>query len=350
MEVEVVDPSGAHFQVGLEQRICTCGRVQCIHLRFAEDIASRRLNVRYELLSAFHKELRRSDTRRAIQHGMILEKLYGSKLLENYLRKIVFEETRSLALARSLDGSWQSGVRMFGMTRKKWESPPWTLIDKIRAYIASVDQPYPSTDPDHLFTRTDYYEALAEFFRIKRLDKGTGKKRRIAAALHGAWKFPKSYLAELVVRSGPKLAFYEWIASLWDLYGMAVPPMTTEEAPPIEPENYFLTPAPYAYDHHTRQGARLIRKFWREIRPGSPNPAGLDLRWSGGILATLWRERAVGQFGINGYRNQPWEAVQISSDDWRLAKTFDSYFYSDLYARLEPDVCLESTIDMAGMK
>ena len=131
---------------------------------------------------------------------------------------------------------------------------------------------------------------------------------------------------------------------------MATTSLEASEATAVEPGDYFLMPAPYTYDHHTRHGARLIRKFWHEIRPGSPNPAGLDLRWSGGILSTAWREHAVRQFGVEDYRVQPWEAVQISDDDWRLAKHFDSYFYADLYDSLEPEVCLEPTINMDRTK
>lgn len=348
MDTEVVDPHGAKFFVDLEGQACTCKFPHCAHWSFVRDISKGRKNVLYEHLSGLHKELRRSDTVRAIQHGMILEKLYGPKVVQSYLRKIVFEETRNINLAKCLDSPWQEGIHHFGMTTKKWELPSWSLIKKAKAYLASVESPIPNRDSNYLFTQDGFYEALAELFRIRRFDKRTGSKQRLAAAFYGAKKYPKSYLAELTNQSGSKLSFYQWIAALSELYGQLDSSISIKESMSYKARNWLFMPAPYCFDNHTAIGARLIKKHWHGIKPESPNPGNLDARWGGGIRSTIWRECAVKQFGTDRYREQPWEAVAISDEDWRIASIFDAYFYPDLYSKLEPNLCLESSIDLGG--
>lgn len=338
------------FQVNFKKSSCTCGYFNCRHLRMVTDVESHKgIQFKYLLLSAYHKEIRRSDLAKAIHYGEILTKIHGPKFVSNYVRKIIFEETRHVGLLGKLGSNWKTDTALITTAVKKWELPdrPNHLIKKAECIAWSKKNlPLPE-DYSTIWKKGSYYEALREYLKV-RLYPEKGKRERFHIFEELLKIDPQNPVAADFIRrkktdkkTKNEISFYEVMAALEHHYGFTQEKNSqyhSWEGTDLAGIDISL-PEAYSYDLHTRPGKAAMYKHWAAIRPGEPLPGGLDLRWTGSVLGVLWREKAYTQFG-DGYRDVKWEDVAITAEEWRLAKGFDSVFYKDMYNELEPSAVL----------
>lgn len=347
----VIQDRKEKFTVNLKKSSCTCGYFNCRHLRMVTDVENHKgIQFKYLLLSAYHKEIRRSDLAKAFHYGQILTKIHGPKFVSNYVRKIIFEETRNVWLLPKLGESWQSDTALITTAVKKWELPqrPNHLIEKAKCIAWSKKNlPLPE-DYSTIWKKGSYYEALREYLKV-RLYPEKGKRERFHIFQELLTIDPNNPVAADFLKrkktdkkTKNEISFYEVMAALeyhYDFTREKNALFHDSEGTDLAGIDISL-PEAYSYDLHTRPGKAAMYKHWNAIRPGEPLPGGLDLRWTGSVLGVLWREKAHEQFG-EGYRNVAWEEVKIDAEEWRLAKGFDSVFYKDMYGELEPSALLQ---------
>lgn len=339
----VVYDCGWKYYVNLNDCQCTCGEFACRHIKIATDIKKYNgFEFKYLLLSAMHKEIRRSDVNRAFHYARMLTAIYGNNFVSRYCKKIIFEETRNPNLINYLGHSWEADVTTISTAVKKWELPNRAghVVRKSKAYQDAVRMG-PVTDAN-LFNKDSYYDALTEFLR---LNKFKSDQLLISEFKRLADIAPENPIGVLAKNSSEKLSLYEYMTGLEIYYGL----VKSEDhkfydvSAPAEDGDDILYPRDYVHDIHSRQGVRSLHKNWKNIRPSKPLPGGLDLRWSGSVLGCLWRESAYHQFGPE-YRKIPWQQVKISDKDWSEAKIFDGMFYKKFYADVEPGALISRAI------
>jgi len=338
--IVAVQDDGWKFNVDLSKARCTCGQFNCRHLKLAYDVTNHNAyEHRYLLLSAFHKEIRRSDLQRAFNHAALLGRAFGKNFVSNYVQKIVFEETRNPNILKHLNGDWRVDTAVLGSSVKKWEIPGRSghVIKKARAYLKAVETRDFNKDPAHIWKLDNYYDALAEFLRVKMMDKSKEHRKLMIRALGDVQ--PDNPIYELSLdKKKKKISFYEGMMALEFYFDLSSPKDWAYHNLPTPSEKQAIIeyPADWTHDNHTSLGLSALKRAWKLIKPSKRLPAGLDLRWTGSILGCLWREQAVHQFGVENYRQVPWEKVKISEEDWDLAKAFDCMFYRKLYSEVDP--------------
>ena len=114
------------YEVDLMNDECTCGHNKCYHQSMIRDIFFEKGNrFKYDILSAFHKELRRGAIDDAFHWGRIYATMTSPSQPKSYAKSIILEETRNIKLLhkyRSLKGfEWEEIVTDLCKSRKKWE-------------------------------------------------------------------------------------------------------------------------------------------------------------------------------------------------------------------------------------
>jgi len=321
---------------------------------YCKAVASR-YNV-FEVVSAFHKELRRGAVDEAVFWGHMLATFRGVKGVINYLLGIIYEETRDHGLAEALlkmqegkyfnsDGGYTDmvqAIRSFCLTTKKWELEYRYLVfeNEMRAYGKLVDKygrdvarmlnVIPDNQKDHLrsqmikgFREKDFVLFQYGFKGLQALVTGDGN-------LHRAWIANK--LIEMSDRLDDRLLNY--IQGKANGVGISYHDLNML-ADHVTGENYnvglFRTsrgradladdklrlrlgvapPIPiYAHDNHTWAGKALLRKYPKEWQPGAVQEH-MDLRLCGAYLGVAWRTLAWEQ---HESISVPWENVRWP--DW----------------------------------
>lgn len=342
-KITVVDDGWGH-SVQLDMGQCSCKEFSCKHLKIAVDIACNNgVEFRHLLMSAFHKEIRRSDLKMAMHYGSLLSRTIGAGFVSKYARTIAFEETRNASLLDYLGKhSWKVDVAILALSTKKWELPErlgHTFL-KSEAYQRAVSRGPREEDPVNLWEHERYFDAVEELFRIRLHDKTKTVRVKMFELLHEI--DPSNPIGVLVAKDKVKPSFYDCILGMEMFYGMVdEDDFLYENTNPQEIEdNVIVFPSSYAFDIHTLAGKSAIYRNWKKIKPNEPLPNGLDLRWSGSVLSCLWREKAFAKFGSE-YKNKKWEEVDIYNDEWRMAKIYDAGFYKKMYKKLEPEMVLQ---------
>jgi hypothetical protein len=290
------------------------------------------------VLSAFHKEIRRSDVNRALHYGDLIVRNFSARHVLNYVRRIFLEEARDLSTFLALDRKdWRNCVVQICQVRKKYEREfsYSQVVKKAKAYLSAFRNPAPPKHGEELLKHKDFYTALADLFRL-RMNIKKPHRRKFAKQLCDNLS-ERALSARLITGENYNLSFYQWIVVLEDFYSLHSLSTSNSSVQSISlPDSErVLFPQNYVFDIHTTQGKGLIIKHWQNILPGKPLPGGLDLRFSGATSSYLWREHAFHQLG-EAYRTARWEDITISSHDFKLARKFDSFFYRTLYQQVEP--------------
>ena len=297
----------------------------------------------YHVRSAFHKEVRRDDQVRAYAYAQWLSYVMGAQRLLDYVKGIVFEETRnvSLQLLALESNHTTSGdiAKKFVRSRKKhdlsyrrgaydahllaWERaktlPPLDInrIDQeiakgdlihrlaIKWQIQTIDpDPYPNA------VRAPYEAALWDA-----LDKHA-RVNKWAEAILGNKKKIHGYF-------GPKVLI-EMMSGVWD----------KEEAHYLAPETATFEKSPilyelqdYVFDNHTRIGYKRVSSLLKNVSANKPQPPLLDMRWSGMERGVSWRDEFGKHVAAGGSRDAKWEDVPFDAKKWSLTREIDAYFY-----------------------
>jgi len=291
----------------------------------------------YVAKSGLHKELRRGNVARSVAFARILER-YKPGTARGYMRKILFEETRSIALLARFYTKMPTVelAKRFALTRKDWEiqedrgifSPDWYRVareigwdeeDKERDVDWPGDCP---TDPDGIVAHVEALCAAEEWEKLYRLcvigSCWRPASKRIGAPLRRGLvnvlqkRFPewRKTFERLLSTSyhDEELCGGMWLFVQADRETLKAYSATKED-PGDEP---FEIPyvEDYVYDVHTWVGKKRMSGLplpqW-----GVPMPGKLDFRYSGAYSGTLWRYIA---FRTTGTLDHAWEKIVPTVD------------------------------------
>lgn len=335
----------------------------------------------WEVVSAFHKELRRGDFPKAFFWGLILstKRSYGGVI--KYLNNIIYEETRDHKLAHYLltlanlrmdvigYDEIAKAIRLFCLAKKKWEFPHRLQIfeAEMRGYaqlvkeygpdvakggniIGGAEKPILLDDMMRGLGSKGGREAL-QFARLVRLQhglKGLQKLQYGDLDQHRYWLYEKLYdfcdaviectdgsawdVIEVInqrVSQGLGIGYHE-LNALADAAagepcgaGNLAPRLTSTALRAPSPD-YPLAIWPaiplYAHDNHSWRGKSLLRRFPEELEPGA-SQENLDFRLCGAYYGVAWRMLAYSQFGSI---DVPWGDVKWPK--WLIA-TVKSLWY-----------------------
>lgn len=306
-------------------------------------------------VSAMHKEMRRGDVEAALYWATCMIPHRGVTGVINYLRNIVFEETRDLSLYSHilrLSSHGKSVTRLdmnravsrFTQAPKKWELP-WrldTFIAEQKAYkeLAAVYS-YDVAKPADIIAETEHkklHKVLLTGFKeadqvkvqygLKGLLKSksaNGDKLRIAIFNYltdvfngdfpNAFEYDHEYtekLHGLVLRRINHYGApgYHEINAVCDaltgesgLQSIATLPLTQHKLIVASPRLYTLPLGDlrriplYANDNHTWPGKALLRQYGAtELQPGA-DQQHIDFRYWGAYGGVAWRLLAFRQHG-----------------------------------------------------
>lgn len=312
---------------------------------------------RFEVVSAFHKELRRGDLERAIFFGNLLIANRGTKGVLTYLLEIVYEETRDHELALWLlqvvknfsDEATSKnyanvcrGIAWFCKTKKKWELSHRMPIfeSEMHAYnqllkdfgvgVAGHGNYIPRENEDYLVAKlikgiktSDLIEAQYGLKGLQKIKIVPDKLREYRVTL--AYKIlDASFAAKqgdffkylLHKRAVTGIGYHD-LNTFLDLtigepYDAGLLPDNERKVILRRPKVFPFPlgkypPIPlYAHDNHTWYGKGLIRRFPAELQPGSKQKK-LDLRYCGAYFGVAWRMLAYQQHQST---DVTWESVK----------------------------------------
>jgi len=266
----------------------------------------------YELISAYHKGLRLGN----VHNVKFWARLLGRKKAESYLVNIVLEETSNFKLLRYIQDpatSFTEKLLTFCGTQKKWEQEAKmqyfqrviqllnVQTDSIWIESKQIPKPFVTAWKRKDFTR------LSQLFWQYKYSHYTIRNT--------LWK---SLASEYNLQFINNWKFHEQV-SLLRLHCFYSEDdhedfkLITVEDEPIDFHQEKDIPL-YALDKHTRKGKRRIALHWNHIKPNTPLPNNLDLRYSGVTPYIWWRCLAYAQ-----YRSieVPWESVYYPEKDFQ---------------------------------
>jgi hypothetical protein len=264
---------------------------------------------------------------------------FGEPILQRYLRKIFFEESRDIDAYALLGRGWREDAICLANASKKWERKvevPIGTLAKSKAYLDLLQ--VPSSKIHNPLETHSFAAAFGCLINIRR-----NKFKRKLLRDYADWGIENlpdvPAVSAFAKVDSNQWRFYQWITVIEQIHGISTNPCQQNRTPEGNSiaSDVLLLPQPYSYDLHTTRGRRIIAANWTRIAPGIMLPAGLDLRWSGSILGVAYRERAFEMHG-DGYRDAQWQSVPFTEEEWKLLKTYDSYFYRELYEKLEPEI------------
>lgn len=336
----IVKDGPIDFEVETGKQHCSCGQANCKHLQYARMVQSNSRASLFIFLSAAHKSIRMGRTTEALHFSGLVADKFGSAVVQRYIQKIFFEESRSTTLFLGLGKNWWTDVATLSKAPKKWERVqlfPQTA-KKTYSYLEALKYPKPPMEAKDLLSHHTYYEALADIFRIRIAKYSKAKKTQLAKDLYD--HLPTSLpVREALRKTNFKLQGYLIWVALEEFYGLHPDAASSAVQPVDEPIicSDLLLPPPSTYDNHTYSGLAAMKRHWTSIGPGLPMPVGLDLRFTGAVFGCCFRENAYRQFGKE-FSNIPWEAVAIDSHHWQLSLKLNSLYYPEFHQLVSPEI------------
>jgi len=346
---------------------------------FFELQSGKRYNA-FEAVSAMHKELRRGDVEQALYWAMVMIPHRGKHGVINYMRNIIFEETRDLALANYIFAmsSYGQSVTLLNMQRaivrfchapKKWQLPHRLpiFINEQRGYkklvakygrdVAKPSGIIPKTEHEHLL------QVLHEGFSIGKPDlvqyglKGLFKSQASSIDQHhtdllnhlidimngefeNSFKRDDKYVRRVydyVMRKVNTYGVpgYHDLNALCDALtgepgdGAATLSPAAHKAIATRPTVYRMPLAPlrriplYAQDNHTWKGKSLMRTHGlTQLQPGA-DQSDIDFRLCGAYQGVAWRYLAFKQHATIDCK---WGDVKWNTPTWLWAHTNEMWY------------------------
>lgn len=324
-------PDGRIIQASDEK--CDCGQERCEHTAWVMDAQEGAHNVRHTAKSGLHKEIRRGDVQKALMWARLVAKFCGEQEVKAYCRKILFEETRNLTLFEKWQDTRKLGfeemVCSLAASKKKWQlSARYGLFLTYLSACARLESEKAVLgDPFRVFSESSSPETLFDaFWRVRKFGD-EGDYLKIRAALR--WRFTGHPVGEVVADGKWFDAWYpikvliEIACNGWseDANSFLSGTVLTQDPPRMVP------PMPdYVFDNHTRAGLGVYMRHLGELQPGKPQPAGMDVRYSGMVRAVLWRHQVC----LEGLPQCRWEDATPPAQAWADACATDRFFYPNL--------------------
>lgn len=311
----------------------------------------------YEVVSAFHKELRRGSVERAVFWGHMLANYRGVDGVLRYMLNIIFEETRDHWLATWLLNALQPvkkhpgladqrytqmlyGIALFCASPKKWELPHRMkfLEAEMRGYarlikeygrdVAGVGNVIPRNQREKLMKALKAGIGQKDMVLAQYGLKGLQKLQVASIDDHRAWivnmiwddsAFMHSLFKANSLAMSENGQHVNFIASrAIGKFGIGYHELNTlidglmgeERSAGLNAKNGAILAEPppllklgvapqipiYAHDNHTWAGKALLRKYPEEWQPGATQK-NYDLRLCGAYMGVVWRHLAFKQHG-----------------------------------------------------
>lgn len=410
-EVTAARDEGVYYHVNLNTMVCDCQHGKAWHLGrnkwepanlcnhklkaiaslcqqhpdddelrdYYDEQLGRRYNA-FEVVSAFHKELRRGDVTNALYWSTMLIPHRGMHGVIAYMRNILFEEARDITLAmyilklsskgRSVTRlEMQRAVHRFCVAPKKWDLP-WRFdifIDEQRGYrklaakygydVAKPKDIIPAKEHDHL--RAELLEGFATadrakvqyglkgWFKSKSPDHEQMKLDMLNLLIDvfneeydNTFEYDHDYALRVHkvlmvrIRNHSAIGYHELNALCDALTGE---PGNDSRATIDAAQHRMITTYPkerrvklgsmrkiplYAHDNHTWAGKSKMRNHAHELRPGA-NQDNMDFRLCGAYMGVAWRTLASKQ---NLTIDCKWGDVKWTQPKW-LWEHLDRMWY-----------------------
>ena len=320
---------------------------------------------RFEVVSAFHKELRRGDFEKAWFWGLMLANFRGTHGVFHYLLNIVYEETRDHELAayllkvrndprqRTIEKLSQA-ISWFCASKKKWELPHRydIFLAEMRGYEKLAKEFGPDVakggniiapegakekflkymeegllKSDHV----QFQRGLKGLQKLRYTDKENPKPEDLND--HRYWLYERLYdladehlpdshgvwtVISVVndrILSDHGIGYHELNAIADALMGEPtdsglLSPTERKRAvarPPAKPPVGIWPKIPlYASDNHTYLGKALLRRYPDQLKPKAEQ-TDLDFRWCGAYFGVAYRMLAFRQHGsISEWHEVDW--------------------------------------------
>lgn len=332
-----VEVDGGFEWVSLTAQHCTCDFFKthrmCDHLKYAIELfQGKGRGNRFVLFSALHKEIRRGAVDKVLSWAWIILQNTQPDSLKKYLTRIHFEESRAIRLWNKIVGgnvNLFEHIVEFTQVHKKWELS--TLNPHIRNWHQGFVQ-FRNSGPitmlelgNRLSGVSNMNDVYEMYFQLKEQKQLRALASQILFKI-GAEK-NNGLLCALAVnctKSYELMAALELTAGLHDMKADALKPIPKEL-------NLFLPkPQIYYYDIHTWLGARNLKQNWDACLSNENFQLGsVDLRWSGMVLGSLFREKATQV--PKPLTSVTWDEAKILSKDLNAAIDLDKYFYPKFF-------------------
>lgn len=315
------------------------GRPTDMQIAYAKQV-SMRYN-KYEVVSAFHKELRRGNIEQAVFWGHVLAYSRRIEGVIKYLLNILFEETREYWLGEWLLAKYTEvggdkyaamleGIALFCKAPKKWDLPHRMEIfeAEMRAYnllvqkygrdVAKGGDIIALAQRDLLVARFKQSLKTGDKIGMQYGLKGLQKSKCHDIDAHRAWilnetlpfikdRVAAGRLSEYIqnrINAGLGLGYHELNAfvdlAMGEKYGAWEVPKWAKTQLAFGPPKLRLGVVPnipiYAQDNHTWAGKALIRKWPLEWQAGAKQEH-YDLRLCGAYMGVAYRHLAIKQHG-----------------------------------------------------
>lgn len=328
---------GSFLRVDSGEGTCECDEFdesgRCKHLDALPRLLMKHGSMLYLFKSALHKAVRRGDVVEALRWARWFANADSPSGPKAYAKNILLEETRNLKLLlefQSLAGkTYEEVVRKVTASRKKWEVVArkdafYSYAEGFRRAFARKREKVSPDEVMDIVTTSNEPEQLLEMFWLQRLHEDDELKVHLRdffqegvaerAVAYGGWARrlieERVYLGDFYI---PKILL-EMFVGRWDETGNEIRETVNLEMPKEElPMVPYMRD--YVFDPHTQRGRALVAKGWPELKPGKPQPAEIDMRWSGCLVGVGWRHFAAIQFP-DDYAERRWEEVTISKEMW----------------------------------
>lgn len=317
------------------------GRPTDMQIAYAKQVSSR--YNRYEVVSAFHKELRRGAIEQAVFWGTVLANFRGVPGVLKYMLNILYEETREHWLGQWLldkylakdDNAYEYmlyGIALFCRAPKKWElSHRMEILEaEMRGYeklvkkygreVAKAGDFIPIRERDQLLLDLKAGLADGDLALMQYGLKGLQKSKCTNIDAHRAWimnecmRFIKDQESAAILmgyvqhraNAGLGVGYHELNMFMDFVSGKDAPCRSVQvpawgkrildSKPPLLRLGVVPTIPIYAQDNHTWAGKALIRQFPNEFAPGVKQEH-YDLRLCGAYMGVVYRHLAFKQFG-----------------------------------------------------
>jgi len=312
------------------------GRPTDMQVAYAKTVSGR--YNKYEVVSAFHKELRRGSLEHAVFWGTMLANFRGIKGVIRYMLNILYEETRDHDLGNYLLEAYVNNgndydtmrhcIAYFCKAKKKWELPHRMevfenemmgyekLIEKYGREVAKGGNIIPATQKEHLLHELRKGFEKHDNAKVQFGLKGLQKMVVTEIDTHRAWIINEVYdtykrvgkdrdrLSGFIQRrvdAGLGIGYHELNMFVDFICGEKVSVGIDHKAKRIlegDPVLLRLGVAPniplYAQDNHTWAGKALIREFPKEFLPEAKQEH-YDLRLCGAYMGVAYRHLAMAQ-------------------------------------------------------
>lgn len=319
----VLDLDGRFFTVERGSWACDCGKDQCAHGQFVRSLVVGDKPTEFMTVSALHKEVRRGDAARALIWAKWVQHFRGVYRTKQYLKNILFEETRNLNLyVRWCETFPALGVEDMVLdicgSQKKWEIKAARGMYPImlRAVVDAKSMPTVTlndVDTAPAIGKLEFYNWVVAIARIAwlaakdRFSPVVAEGRRVLATAMSRALWAEGYDNEAdLLRKWPDYQTHCLGAEALCGFRESTADTIVRSTETIDAD--VLMPSDYIYDVHTDLGRQRVRNLgWPRI--GVASLPGLDHRWCGKEPGVWWRYRAVDLYG-DDYKVRPWEAVQ----------------------------------------